>query len=144
MFYKLHKSILFLAFVLFLTNNSFAKPTLADIKKIVLIKAEEIRKKYDPEICPTITQTYEIITSKEGNESWQHAFEIIQSIDEMIVYKKALESMDDIYWSELITQATIMSIMKTQNQKNNLIITKTSAIVSCYLEILKSNMHNQK
>ena len=141
-------------FVFSLVTLFFAQSALAHEKlswhnaqKAIIKKAENILNTYDPEICMWTIKTYQIVLAPEyETEAWQISERVIKDIlPKLPVYAQALENpFDDIYWSELVLQASMMGgQLAAQIHDTFEFGAKVCAIIGGYIDVLKETIRKK-
>ena len=138
--------LVFSLVTLFAAQSAIAHEKLSwhNAQKAIIKKAEHIFNTYDPEICMWTVKSYQIILSPEyETEAWQIAERVIKEmLPKLPVYAKAIENpFDDVYWSELVLQASMMGgQLAAQIHDTFEFGAKVGGIIGSYVDILKETL----
>ena len=127
--------------------NAKAPLKWGDAKSKIQEKSEQIIKDYS-ETCPTITNNYKAVISKDFDEAWDMVKKSLSTIEELDIYKKAIENpTDNILWQELSMQASgtvgaqvVGTMVKNDFSKARQLGMKVGGIISLYLELLREEL----
>ena len=144
---RISRSLNLFAVVLLCSSAAHAKLSWNDAKDKIVSKADHVIKNYDKELCPTIMPVYEAITSKDNEEAWDIAKEVVESFQDTKIFKEACANpTDDILRSELIIQASMAGGQKVASAAGKDIMKimalsmKTGAIIGIYFEVLRDDL----